>query len=461
MDELYLDNIDEYVNDHDKIVTYKWLSLTLGVHVNIAKQMLYHYLEHKRKESSPQLHATYLVSGKLVENGQTCHKVSVVREDQLEDFKAKMSPVVSVHVYSVQKALLKDSNPLYIVDYDAVKDNLKSCSRFSAIRCPAAVPLSSAQPQQGRETPGNPPPEPETRKTGMNGHANVAPKPPAKPQKGIMGMFSSKPASKNQDGGKEIKSEVKEHPPSEDVPKSKPVAKVNPMLNFFGNQTTKKPDKPVKQEEAAERTSTPELQPPSSPTEEKEKPKGEPEPPPKDSRSKSKRIEDSGSEEEKMEKKKRRRIKRPEPDSSDEDDSPQQTETRQPTLTKEPDTVQQSQVNEPREQQTPFPREGWFTRVSDFQGNSGTKMRKRRRVLKSRTFVDEEGCIVTEKCYESESYSETEEDFQPSKQPPRDPVRAKPSAGSKGDDKKNQKKASASSNKGTKQASIMGFFQKK
>lgn len=80
--------------------------------------MLYHYLDHKRKESSAQLHATYLVSGKFVDNGQTVrpvvaffvisflffympkaaalmiffytvfafqsHKVSVVREDQLE-----------------------------------------------------------------------------------------------------------------------------------------------------------------------------------------------------------------------------------------------------------------------------------------------------------------------------------------------------------------------------------------
>ena len=74
--------------------------------------MLYHYLDHKRRESSAQLHATYLVSGKCVDNGQAVrkqfkltrsvlayfvclcdinvslpfqsHKVSVVREEQLE-----------------------------------------------------------------------------------------------------------------------------------------------------------------------------------------------------------------------------------------------------------------------------------------------------------------------------------------------------------------------------------------
>ena len=48
----------------------------------------------------------------------------------LQDVKSKMSLTVSVHVYSVQKASLKDSGPLYSVDYDAVKDNLNSCSRY-------------------------------------------------------------------------------------------------------------------------------------------------------------------------------------------------------------------------------------------------------------------------------------------------------------------------------------------
>lgn len=41
-----------------------------------------------------------------------------------------MSLTVSVHVYSVQKAVLKDSGPLYSADYDAVKENLRNCSRY-------------------------------------------------------------------------------------------------------------------------------------------------------------------------------------------------------------------------------------------------------------------------------------------------------------------------------------------
>lgn len=61
----------------------------------------------------------------------------------------------------------------------------------------------------------------------------------------------------------------------------------------------------------------------------------------------------------------------------------------------------------------------------------------------------------------SESYSETDDDFQSTKQAPRNNNKAKLTSSSKDDDKKAQKKSSASSNKGNKQASIMGFFQKK
>ncbi|XP_037643800.1 DNA polymerase delta subunit 3 isoform X2 [Sebastes umbrosus] len=430
-----------------EMVTYKWLSLTLGVHVNTAKQMLFHYLDHKRKESSAPLHATYLVSGKFVDNGQTSHKVSVVREEQLEDFKSKMSLIVSVHVYSVQKALLKDSGPLYSVDYDAVKDNLKNCSRYSAIRCASAVPMSSLELQQTREIQRAPSPEPENKKPGVNGDTNLASKPSTKPQKGIMGMFAIKTAPKNQDSGKDVKSEQKEDAPVVDAPKSKAAAKANPMMNFFGSQAAKKPEITVKQEEAAPSSSSAEQRRQSSQPEEKAAAAVAAAEPPKDtkkdSRSKSKRLEDSDSEEEKMDKKKRRRIKKPVPDSSDEDvipDSPQPMETREPSPS-------------PKKQIKPV--------LHSHAGNSEMKTRKRRRVLKSRTFLDDEGCMVTEKGYESESYSETEDDVQAPKQAPKDPISAKLPASNKQEEKRSQKKTSANANKGTKQASIMGFFQKK
>uniref|UniRef100_A0A672MBU9 DNA polymerase delta subunit 3 n=1 Tax=Sinocyclocheilus grahami TaxID=75366 RepID=A0A672MBU9_SINGR len=211
MDDLYLDNIDEFVNDQNKIVTYKWLSLTLGVHVNTAKQMLYHYLQQKRNESSgTPLHATYLVSGKCVENGSTCHKVSVVREDKLDAVKAKMDVTISVHVYSVQRAELKDSSPLYNTDYEAVKENLKNCNKYSAIRCAAAVPMSSAGLQRAQEMALVPPEEKEISKPGLNENTSATSKSSAKQPAGIMGMFASKNASKSQESSKEVKTEQKD-----------------------------------------------------------------------------------------------------------------------------------------------------------------------------------------------------------------------------------------------------------
>uniref|UniRef100_A0A672RKW9 DNA polymerase delta subunit 3 n=1 Tax=Sinocyclocheilus grahami TaxID=75366 RepID=A0A672RKW9_SINGR len=394
MDDLYLDNIDEFVNDQNKIVTYKWLSLTLGVHVNIAKQMLYHYLQQKRNESSgTPLHATYLVSGKCVENGSTCHKVSVVREDKLDAVKAKMDVTISVHVYSVQRAELKDSSPLYNTDYDAVKENLKNCNKYSAIRCAAAVSLSSAELQRAQEMALVPPVEKEISKPGLNENTSATSKPSAKQPAGIMGMFASKNASKSQESSKEVKTEQKE-----DSSLVREQSKVSNALKVES----------------------------------------------KDTRNKTKRPEfvDRDDEEIESQQKKRRRIKKPQPDSSDDEvvpDSP---------------PVHNVHTPSPKKQVKREP-------VSHQEESSEVKRRKRRRVLKSNTFVDEDGAFVTEKGYVSVSYSESEEEPEPNSQA-KYSSSLKQSFGKRKEEKreKSQKKTSTA-NKPTKQPSIMGFLQKK
>ncbi|XP_072517715.1 DNA polymerase delta subunit 3 [Salminus brasiliensis] len=458
MDELYLDNIDEYVNDQNKIVTYKWLSLTLGVHVNTAKQMLYHYLDQRRKErSGTTLHATYLVSGKFLENGNMCHKVSVVREDQLEDTKSKLDKTVSVHVYSVQKAELKDSGPLYSTDYDAVKENLKNCNKYSAIRCAAAVPMSQGELQKVQEKVL----DKEVTKPGLNDHTAAAPKPSVKQPKGIMGMFSNKTAPKSEECNKEVKTEQKDDASPSEGPKAKVSSKANAMNNFFGKPadkkvTTGKPDKNIKEEtEGAQPSSAAVSSKPSQASSKskqdikEEQPKDSPamKDDSKDTRNKTKRLENSDSEEEKVDsqKKKRRRIKKPQSDSSDDEvipDSPPVPEV-----------------------QTPSPRNEVKKEPVSHQDASEGRRRKRRRVLKARTFLDDEGCMVTEKGFESESYSESEDDFKATSQPSGDSGILKQSFGKREEEKKakekGQKKAPAAANKSTKQASIMGFFQKK
>nr|XP_023656162.1 DNA polymerase delta subunit 3 [Paramormyrops kingsleyae] len=456
MDDLYLENIDEFVNDHNKIVTYKWLSLTLGVHVNQAKQMLFHYLDQKRKESSgSQLHATYLVSGKVAANGSMSHKVAVVREDQLEDVKSKMDITVSIHVYSIQKAVLKDSGPLYSTDYDAVKENLKNCCKYSAIRCAGADPLPSDVPRQSQEIAPVAPLEMEAKKSVVNGGTAAANKGAAKQQKGIMGMFN-KSTSKTPESSKEVKMEENEDTATETT-KSKPALKVH---NFFGKPATSKAGtsseksrKTIKEEAVGSQTSHLAVEEPStSPLTaeiKEEEAKSSNAAGKKHNEGKSnkmKRLEQCDSDDEKFEsrKKKRRRIKKPQLSSSDDEviaDSPAAPDAEAPTPSPE------SKVKE-----EPFIQ----TKV-----NSEGKRRKRRRVIKPRTFVDEDGCMVTEKGFESESYSESDDDFKVNKQPLKEPGASKAIFRKNEEENKSQKRATAAAGKAAKQASTMGFFVKK
>lgn len=73
--------------------------------------------------------------------------------------------------------------------------------------------MSAVELQQVQETQQAPPSVAESQKPAMNGSTNMASKPSSKQQKGIMGMFASKSAPKNQDCSKEVKPEPKEESP--------------------------------------------------------------------------------------------------------------------------------------------------------------------------------------------------------------------------------------------------------
>ncbi|KAJ6664766.1 hypothetical protein lerEdw1_005738 [Lerista edwardsae] len=518
-DELYLENIDEFVTDQNRIVTYKWLSYTLGVHVNQAKQMLYDYVEKKRKENSgAQLHVTYLLAGNLIQNGHVCHKVAVVKEDKLEAMKSKLSTVASVHVYSIQKAMLKDSGPLYNTDYDIIKANFQNCSKFSAIHCVDAV-ARTADEISRLETPVQANAQP------LNGVNSVAvpvvngrtsstsAKQASQQAKGIMGMF----AAKSRDTHKEAKVETKEVP-SASTASSKAPAKGNMLDNFFGkaamgenckllycivfpkslrqvtrawwslrpcsvhadgqdsiflydalsppfiatikfmyhsfliyahmrvvssNEVHAEPE--LQKEEKSGAKSPVEPKSPGTTGLEKPGKKVEPAKVLQKDKKRVRRSELSGDEaarESESLKKKKRRIKPPQSDSSEEEDTPA------------------SPVTPGVEDLPPEPALKPHSDPVPLEASAGGKKRKRKRVLKSKTFVDEEGCMVTEKVYESESCTDSEDDFR--SKPPAVP---RPSAGvakrEPKEERKGTRKGPTALSKANKQASIMGFFQKK
>ncbi|KAB7494214.1 DNA polymerase delta subunit 3 [Armadillidium nasatum] len=150
MDLQYLDNLDIFINDENKIVTYRWLSLTLSVSSNIAKQMLYHYLQ-KSKDSDKEckLSVTYLLSGLQFDEElkQDVHKVCVVREDDLEKVKSTFKTIYSLHIYSLQKVQIKDLNILYGIDYDNIKEDVFQSAQYSSIS-PSSKFRSNVQTKQ-------------------------------------------------------------------------------------------------------------------------------------------------------------------------------------------------------------------------------------------------------------------------------------------------------------------------
>ncbi|XP_041256076.1 DNA polymerase delta subunit 3 [Onychostruthus taczanowskii] len=432
-DELYLENIDEFVTDHNRVVTYKWLSYTLGVHVNQAKH----------------------INHSLLNVLEQCHKVAVVREDKLEAMKSKLSTIASVHVYSIQKALLKDSSPLYNTDYDIVKANLQHCSKFSAIRCAAAVPRTPPAAARAPPPAQSPPRHRDPHAT-ANGHGPRSAGPPPQQQKGIMGMFAAKAAAKAQDTAKEAKAEAKEAP-SVSAASSKPPTKNSIMNNFFGKAAMNKlkansvPEQP-KEEKEVVKPSVAAAEPESSPSTVAEKPGKKTESvriQQKDKKSKTKRADGSDDEEERDPenvKKKRKRIKQLVSDSSDEEDvppSPTPEEERAPSPPPEPALKTEL--------------EPASTEVS-----AGGRKRKRRRVLKSKMFIDEEeGCMVTEKVYESESCTDSEDEFPKPKAPAPQKQPVLPTKREPKEERKNAKKGAAPASRANKQISIMGFCQKK
>ncbi|XP_060627275.2 DNA polymerase delta subunit 3 isoform X2 [Anolis sagrei] len=387
--------------------------------------------------------------------------------------KSKLSTVASVHVYSIQKATLKDSGPLYSTDYDIIKANLQNCSKFSAIHCAAAIARSAAEMAQVETpAPANAQIPPGTNGAAtttvpvVNGQAQKASSKQAAPQaKGIMGMFASMSAAatKPQETQKEAKWEVKEAP-SASAGSSKVPAKVNMLNNFFGKATVSKDGKgsaeaeQQKEEKPAAKPSASSAEaksPPGAPALEKAKKKPEPAKGQTKDKRRAKRAEISDDEEKKGGnlKKKRRRIRQPQSDSSEDEDVPESPLT--------PEEKETSPEPEPEPEPEPVKPDSDPEKTEAAPGDEKQRRnRRRKRVLKSKTFVDEEGCMVTEKVYESESCTDSEDDFR--SKPPSAP---KPPAGAPKkepkEEKKGAKKGVSVANKANKQASIMGFFLKK
>ncbi|XP_033759315.1 DNA polymerase delta subunit 3-like [Pecten maximus] len=438
-DALYLENLEEYVNDENKIVTYRWFSTNLKVHVNQAKQMLYAFVQDQRNNhDNDSLSVTYFVAGltKPVDGHQTV-KCTVVKEEDLEAYRSTLAVVTSSHIYSVQKAKLKDSSSLYTAEYDAIKES----GKYTSIKFNKAKLRSGAEIEALRKTTV---PAENNKQTKTNGTAvtNGQSKPAAKSQQkaGIAGMFA-KAAKKSEDKKEEPKQEVQESKPN----KSTAAAKKGGMMAFFSKQTDKKPEQTTKEAPKQETKTVVKTEVKDDPSPPKKKVQ------PKKATKKTQRKPDSDDESEN--KKKRRRIKQDLFDSSsDEEEVEIEDDSPAPSPIREPVTVLASDSEEEMEVAEPSPKKRSPQKQSPEKRETGERRRKRRRRQVPKTFMDEDGYMVTEKVWESESTDASDVEPTVPKETPKPTQKKSPQ-------KSPQKKSPPTGN--TKQKTMMSFFKKK
>lgn len=143
IDDMWKENMNEWVYEETKIVTYKWLSKQISVHVNIAKQMLFEFVQSSQSKKS-SLEVVYLLAGRIALPPHSI-KVCLVKSKDLPSKEAEFQSITSKHIYAVSKAqpgLLKETN-LCQVDLSIrnKEDNTDSnFSKYSSIGNKKAVP---------------------------------------------------------------------------------------------------------------------------------------------------------------------------------------------------------------------------------------------------------------------------------------------------------------------------------
>lgn len=488
-EEMYLQNLEEFVMDEDKIVTYKWLSKTLNIHVNQSKQLLYTFCKDKKDLVS----ATFLIAGKLRCNGE-CHMV-VVGQDQYEEMKLSFESLSSEHVYSIQRAKKTPSlSTLYTVNTQPF-DEKEGVESLGAIRCKESVRRAAEELALLRIT--VPPPAPakvvpkqtQSAASSSKESEKVSPlkskseerngKEPATKDKakgGLAAMFAaqtskaskstaaSSSTTKNNTAGKKTGgisnffSKVSKEEPTEKS--SKPDGNKEPTVKTCEEESVDVENVSEEAKEICDDIPSKHSSSVTAKVEKKPSPESKSKQTPKATKqNKKKRVK---AQEKKDDGKKRKRIRQISDSSDDDifDEEEDKVSSREPS----PVPVLEAKALESDEEDDVIP-------PTPDAGSSSGRVRRKRKVNKDKTFMDDDGYVVTQKVTEYESYSESDTENQESKkmkEPPSTASSKESPSSSKSKTKKGKapasKKPSPIKNKSpakNKQQSLMNFFKKK
>ncbi|KAL6824198.1 DNA polymerase subunit Cdc27 [Trichoderma sp. SZMC 28015] len=442
-----MDDAKKYLSDRllseEVPVTYRLLSRVLNIRVNVAKQKLYEFHKSQNASKADSIHATYLIYGSKTEHKQPeagdtdmdnsvpepeplsdyapTKTVTIVAEENLKDALAEYEEVTSFHIYSLAPfpqrdlALLSDVSKS-LSEYRKIEDAAKTLDTYGII----ANPQARRKDRKGR------PPVP-------------APAPSASAPKNV--KQEAPPTLSKPTQPEKVKQEVKEVSSAEATPSSsagkKPPATLKRgasggIMQSFAKAAAKPP-----------------------------KPKPEPKPKEEDT---SMALSDDGEADDEdlptskksidLEALKRTRKQREEElmrMMEDADDDMKEEVKKEDEQSDE--EMEEASEAEPEPEPEPEQQPKEEKEPTEVISNSGDGRRRgKRRVMKKKRILDDQGYMVTIQEAAWESFSEEEA-------PP--PAATKPKPTSTPAASSTQKSKKAAAPKSGSQGSIMSFFGKK
>ncbi|KAI0456434.1 DNA polymerase subunit Cdc27 [Xylaria acuta] len=186
--EDYKQYLAQKILTEDQLVTYRLLSRALGVHVNLAKEMLYDFHKWQNDKRPGTLHATYIIYGiksrpeqpegdvEMTDSQMSedvdapfsdlvpTYTLSLISQEQLEETLSQYTEVASIHVYSLAPHPLKDLQLLTDTARQVLELSIADGAHNSSKVCGTiANPNVRRRERRGGPVPAahTPPPKPE------------------------------------------------------------------------------------------------------------------------------------------------------------------------------------------------------------------------------------------------------------------------------------------------------------
>lgn len=453
-EEKIIKELQSLLEDDARILTYKYVSHKFQVHVNKAKS----YLEtvyNSMNDSS--VSALYFICGHSIESPHTL-KVMLVAGERLEKVLSQLDPVLSQHIYSLQSQPVRNTNTIYGADAQENLLNTPIDNSLCSIRHPTAHRLSDAEMKQSA-------PVIKQEANGLtNGNYAAADRTTSKPALNIKTEAIEKPAVKpepSQASSHVEKSAVKTEPAqvSSRVEKtnSSTKEKKRGIASMFAQANAVQKASPSCDETKATDSK-------NRSNESSRKPAAKPAASDESVRFGKRGVSGGSGGKSSREPQKRRRVLALVSSSDEESEEEQHEEV-------PPSPPAQQETGDRDEESSDLPPSDSSARVPE---------KRCTRKLVDKTYVDEDGFMVTKKVYENVAESDLEQEEtakEPTdastKQPvpdssaagtndktsPKPPNSSTPAAATSGKTTKTSPKAAAAQK--PKQANIMNFFKRK